>query len=210
MPALLFQAITIASDIFVFLFVIYFFVEFRTKEKEIKIREKKIDTDYHQVVDTALSRERKILDDATQEAEQIISSTKYVSEHSKSLIDQTLQTLAEDIQKHVATSGQEFNSSYQASLKQVSDQSLNEFKTVLSGMEQELQNNIKRFNEVLLPNLEKEIAEYKKARLDQAEQEVVQIVQKVSQEVFNKSLPLSDHQNLVIESFEKAKREGIF
>ena len=61
-----------------------------------------------------------------------------------------------------------------------------------------------------LLNLQKDIEAYKESRYADAEESVKQIVQKVSQEVLNKSISLEDHQKMVIDALEKAKKEGVF
>ncbi len=68
----------------------------------------------------------------------------------------------------------------------------------------------KAIQESMLPALQKELEAYKAMRLKETEQTVQRIVQKASQEILNKSLSLDDHQNLVIQSLEKAKKEGVF
>ena len=62
----------------------------------------------------------------------------------------------------------------------------------------------------MLPNMEKEIEAYKQARFKEAEAMVTKIVQKVSQEVLNKAINIEDHEKLVVDALEKAKKEGIF
>src|SRR5690242_18828540 len=116
MPVLFFQIFTLISDSALLIFVIYYFLKFKIKENEINIREKKIDTDYHQVVDTALARERKIIDDATDEAGQIIKNTQYVTNESEQEVGKILQQIAEDIKQKAGGEAQNFTQNYQESL----------------------------------------------------------------------------------------------
>ena len=243
MPSLLFQLTTIAADLMIFLFVGYYLIKIRSKEKNLEKKEGKIDTNYHQIVDNALAKERKILEDATNEADQIITGAQYIrlasketvdqamqkmvadiqkeavntsnsllniSNTSKETVNQTMQKMVSDIQKEAVVTTRDFMNSYQTSLKQLASQSLKDFQNVVKGLEIDLQKQIKDFHETLLPNLEKELEDYKQARLKQTEQTITRIIQQVSQETLNKSISLNDHQNLLIESLEKAKKEGIF
>ena len=73
-----------------------------------------------------------------------------------------------------------------------------------------LEQQNKEFQDTLLPQIEKEVEYYKKARMQEIDQAVTSIVQKASQEIFNKSISIADHQNVVIQSLEKAKKEGFF
>jgi vacuolar-type H+-ATPase subunit E/Vma4 len=221
MSALLFQIVTLSADLLIFLFVGYYFLKFHSKEKEIDKKTTKIDTDYHHIVDDALTKERTILndastashhivEDATAQADQIISGAQYISQATQETVDQALQKLVVDIEKEALSTAQDFAKSYQASLKQLSSSSLNDFQVVVKGLEADLQKQIQDFHETLFSQMKGELEEYKKARLAQTEQTITKVIEKASQEIFNKSISLSDHQSLVIEALEKAKREGIF
>lgn len=210
LPDNLFQTLTITADVVLFFFVWYYLWDLRAKEKWIEKERLKTDSSYHHVVDEALAKERKILDDATKEATQIISGTEYVASSSKETVDQALQQMEDDIEKGVGDTSQEFSRTYSATLQKVAKQSLTEFQAITHGLGADLQKQTKEFRESLMPTIEKELEEYKKMRLQQADRTITHIVQEVSQEILNKSLPLEDHQRLIIESLEKAKSEGVF
>jgi len=194
----------------IFIFLAYSFISLRSREKQVEKKENAIDSNYHHVVDDALSKERKILDDATQEADQIITGAQYLTHNSKEEVHDAIRSLVADIQKEGATIAHTFTSEYTNSLNTLSGQSLAQFQTIMTTLESGLKKQIQDFHQSLLPQVEKELQEYKKARMQQIDAAVVTIVQKASQEIFNKSLPLADHQNIVIESLEKAKKEGVF
>lgn len=188
----------------------FYLFSLRTREKRIEKKEQAIDSNYHHVVDDALSKERKILDDATKEADQIITGAQYVQSASKNEVNQAIRDLVTDIQKEGDAIAKGFSSEYTHSLKQLSTSSLTEFQTIMANLQVGLKQQIQEFHESLLPGIEKELEIYKKTRMQQIDQVVIGIVQKASQEIFNKSLSLSDHQSMVIESLEKAKKEGVF
>src|SRR5438105_5762716 len=143
MPAQLFQVITLLADLAIFIFVAYYLLKLRTKEKTLERKEGKIDTNYHQIVDDALSKERKIIDDATHEADQIITGAHYIKHASKEAVDEALQRAVDDIQKEAAANAQVFTNSYQDSLKQLSTQSLQDYQNVIKELEANLQKQIK-------------------------------------------------------------------
>lgn len=210
MPTLLFQIINLLANVIIFIFVGYYLLRFSAKEKELEKKEGKIDTDYHQIVDTALARERKILEDAANEASQIITGAQYINQASKETVNHALQKIVADVQKDALATAHDFTTSYQATLRQLAEQSLREFQQVTKGLEGDLQKQITEFHESLLPNLEKELEAYKQARLNQTEQMIARVVQATSQEVLNKSIPLDDQRRLIIDSLENAKKEGVF
>lgn len=188
----------------------YYLLRLRAREKHIKEKEHGIDNTYHHVVDEALSQERKILSDATSEADQIITGAQYLNNTSRDEVNHAIKQLVTDIQKEGQLITQTFTSEYTGSLKQLTLQSLTEFHTVMTGMEQGLKKQIADFHTSLLPQIEKELETYKQERIKQIDQTVMNIIQKASQEIFNRSLSVGDHQNIVTDALEKAKKEGVF
>lgn len=205
-----YQAMSLTADLVLFMFVGYYILRLYSKEKDLDKKEKKTDTEYHQVVDDALNKERKILEDATNEANQIISETEYVSQASKDSIDAALAQMKKDIQNETAAAAHNFRTSYQHELKQLTDQSLADFKHISKELQDSMQKQAADFHTNMLPALEKELESYKQERIKQTEQMIKGIIQKVSQQVLNKTISIDDHQKLLIDSLEKAKREGIF
>lgn len=201
---------TIASNALILVVAAVYLFQLRQREKRVEKRERTIDTDYHHVVDEALSQERQILDDATSEADKIITGAQYINHNAKQEVDTAIKLLVQDIQKEAASITKSFTSEYTASLTQLTSQSLAEFQTVMKQLQTDLQLQIKTFHESLLPEVEKELEEYKQARMKEIDTVVIGIVQKASQEIFNRSLSLRDHQELLTQALEKAKKEGVF
>ncbi len=210
MPDLPLQIIGLITDLLFFLFIGYYFFRFRAKESELSEKEDKIDTDYHRIVDTALAKERKILEDATSEADQIIAGAQHINQTVKDEINQALQAMVADIQKEAFTTAQNFTTDYQLSLKQAATQSLADFKNIISTLEEDLKNQLSDVRGTLLPNLEKELNDYKQTRFNQIEDQVAKVIQTAAPEIFNRTISLDDHKDLVIESLAKAKKAGVF
>lgn len=210
MPILPLQIISLTANAILFIFFIYFLLHLHTREKELAKKEGQIDKAYHHVVDEALAKERTILDDATHAADQIITGAQYVQQNSKHSVDHALQKMVDDVSGETKDTAQNFRASYQSSLDQIAQQSLTEFQTVTKELQTDLQTQVKQFHETLLPSLEKELDEYKQARLQQAEQTITRIIQQAAQDILKKSISFEDHQKLLAESLEKAKKEGLF
>ena len=96
------------------------------------------------------------------------------------------------------------------SLQKLAAESLKEFQTITKNMEVDLQNQTKNYRDSMLPKLQKELEEYKAMRMQQAERTITHVIQEVAQDILNKSLSLEDHEQLLIEALEKAKKEGAF
>jgi hypothetical protein len=210
LPIMLYNFLTLVGSLFSIIFVVYYMTRLHKKEKEFEERILKKDTEYHKIVDNALSKERKIITDAEEEADKIISDTKFISTTSKESLDTALKKLVTDIEKESDTSGKDIMTAYQASLKTITGTSLQNFNNISKELEADLQKQIKEFNEAQLGSMKKELESYKESQLKLTQELVAKIVSQVSQEVLNKSISADDHQKLIIESFEKAKKQGLF
>jgi hypothetical protein len=210
LPTFIYNFLTLVGSLFSICFVVYYMTKLHAKEKQFEERILKKDTEYHKIVDDALSKERKIITDAEEEADKIISDTKFISTTSKDSLDSALKRLVTDIEKESDSSGKDIMSAYQNSLKEVTSTSLQNFHSISKELEADLQKQIKEFNEVQLGSMKKELESYKESQLKLTQEMVAKIVSQVSQEVLNKSISPGDHQKLVIESFEKAKKQGLF
>lgn len=185
-----------------------------------------------QVIDGAMNEANKILEVTTNQATQIIQGAQFMSQNSlailtqavqkmisqtqvigdttKITLEQALQKIVVDVQKEALDASRTSVNAYSQSLKVVTSQSLSDLQIIAKGLEVDLQKQISDFNQSLLPRLEKEVEEYKEMRLKQAEQMVNKVVQKASQEIFGRIITFNDHQNIMIESLERAKKEGVF
>ena len=185
-----------------------------------------------QILENAVNQSSQIMSVATHQANQILAGTQFISQSTKATLDNALQQVVVDVQNTSSSSkialeqalqkivvdahreafdtGKDVAGNYQASLKQLVNVSLNGFQTVTNELELDLQKQIKEFRGSLLANLEKEVEEYKTAKIRRIDQASVSLVQRVANEVLNKSLSMEDHQKLVIQSLEKAKKEGVF
>ena len=210
LPNTIFQLLTIGADIIIFIFVWFYMWEIRAKDKSLEDERRKTDSNYHHVVDDALAKERKIIDDATKEATHIISQTEFLTDTSKESVDQALKKMEGEIEKEAGSTSQTFSRTYSASLQKLASQSLIEFQNITRIMETDLQKQSQQFRDAMLPSLQKELEEYKTMRLQQTERTITHIIQEVSQEILNKAISLDDHERLLTESLEKAKKEGVF
>jgi len=210
MPDLPVVILTLLADATIFIFVGYYFFRMRQKEMEIDKREGKFDRDYHEIVDSALAKERKILEDATATADQIIAKAKEINQTVTTDIAKALDSMSSETQKEALITSRKFGEEYQKILSGLSRQSTNDFEAVFKEMKTGMLTQIEEFQKSTVPILKKEVEEYKKLKMEEVDKKAVAMAQKAAEEIFNKSLPLEDQQNLVIAALEKAKKEGLF
>lgn len=197
MPILPLQVLTLIADIAIFAFVIYYFLKFHAKEKELEQKEGKADTEYHQVLNTALAKERKILDDATNEASKVISEAHFENTQMQQAVNQALQKIVTDvqamsqtsqqgvqaalqkavadIQKDTALFTQNYSASFQASLAKLAQQSATEFQNTTNTMHGDLQKALQDFQVItkgLEMNLDHQIKDFHASLLPKLEKEL--------------------------------------
>jgi F0F1-type ATP synthase membrane subunit b/b' len=184
--------------------------ELKKYEEGLAEKERKLESGYQQIIDSALEKERNILNEATKKANTILSNTQYVSNISKDSLDQALQKMLSDVQKEAVTSSNEFLTNYKNFLSQVSEKTLLGFQNNAKKFEEDMQKQMQEFRETLLPAIQKELETYKEQRFKEADKTVNAIIQRVSEKVLKKSISFEEHQKLIIESLEKSRKEGIF
>jgi restriction endonuclease len=210
MSALLFQIITTAAQLVILLFILYYMLVAREKEHELKKKEAKLDAAYRQSMEEALEKERKIIDNATIKADDIIADAQRISQNSQKILEQALEKMVMNMHTEATDTAQNFIKNYENSLKMLADESIKDFKTVDKESKEALQQQLKIFNESQLTTIQKELEEYKQTRMKDAEKLIIKVVQKVSQDVLKSAISMDDHQKLLVDSLEKAKKEGLF
>lgn len=180
------------------------------QESELKNKQQQVESGYQQIINSALTKERAILESATQKATSILSNAQIIANTSKDTLDKAIQQMTLDVQKQASTSSNEFLNNYKTILGQVSEKSLVNFQNTLKNFESDTQKQVQQFRQSMIPAIQKELEEYKNQRFSEADKKINSIIQEVSKKVLNKSITTEDHQKLIIESLEKSKKEGIF
>src|SRR5689334_15294414 len=108
MPALLYQVITLVFDLSVVVFVVFYILGVRNKEKKVDQKEGKIDSEYQTVVGQGLAQERQIIENAvnqshqmmqvaTHQANQILAGTQFISQTTKATLDTAVGQMVGDV-----------------------------------------------------------------------------------------------------------------
>ncbi len=184
--------------------------ELKKQKDELTQKQKELENNYQQVIDSALSKERNILDEATKKATAILSNTKYLSNFTQNALDQALQKMFQELRNAAYKTSTSSLENYSNYLNQISQKTLVEFQNTTRQYEAEMQKKMEEFRNSLLPAIEKELEEYKQKRLKNADKAINEIIKRVSEKVFIKSTSKEDQQRLIIESLEKCLKEGIF
>lgn len=197
-------------------------------KREHEIQDKQSDTfhRYNKIINNAHNEARAILDTTSVASSEILADSKATNEHVSEDLDHVLQGMAQAHIEHLKKTGDEFTKSYDEKLISLQDelkthteqaikdsearlnQSLEKYLEPLAASATNSRSAIDKRTEELISQVEKELSDYKAARMAKIEAEIQNLVKKTYREVLRKSIPDSLQEELVLESLEQAKNEG--
>lgn len=170
----------------------------------------------------------KMIDDANNKALDIINkitlSTDIASENFNSEISRVSAVQIKEFEKTTS----DFTALYSQILQDLKTKNIEIFQDVSKDIEVNTNDEIKNFKESMqklttlsqeevkkkidldYKNSKKEIEDYKKEQLKKIDLEIYEFLEKISKIVLGKALSLSEHEDLIEKSLEKAKKEGVF
>jgi hypothetical protein len=165
----------------------------------------------------AHAKAQKLIEDATEKASQIISSSETLK--SKNL---------EDVQKQIEKAQIDSLKIYQNSVSKIQEDSLKVLQNVPEYIKALLSKEVLVVKDDLLDEIkiahenakklitqayqkaDSEVADYKRVRMDALDKTIISMVQKISRKVLNKEIEPTEHEKLVLKALEEAKRQNIF
>jgi hypothetical protein len=186
----------------------------KTLLEEDKILQK-TQSDYQEIIHTAENRAKSIIEDAER-----------LSTNSSSSLRSTVSDLTKHEDELVSKKSEEFVAEFQKQLQQVNTDNINMFKNVskevidsisqqfeeLKKLMQDQTINSKKLAEEKIKTeygtLEKELQEYKKKEVEKIDQNIYQLLLNISKIAFGKGLNIGEHEKLIEEALQDAKREG--
>lgn len=198
------------------------FMQYRLSKKYYKLK----DLEKGKLAE-AEENARKQIEDAQKKALEIVNRSQSLTEETrKQMQQQILQSISNQLKEYQKimeqVKVQVINSATQNSQK-ANDESvalIEELKkSAMSNINQlsvNLQQSISQQQSVLqqkmnveFASISKAVEEYKEKRLQFVEEQITEMVVQTAKEVIGKSLSLQEHENLIMESLEKAKSENV-
>lgn len=180
------------------------------------------------LLDETRTKALNLIDDANNKAMDIINkvtlSTDVASESFKEDLSRVASAQIKEFEK--ATS--DFTRIYSQILQDLKTKNIEVFQNVSKDIEVNTNAEIKNFKESMqklttlsqkevrkkidtdYESLKNEIEIYKKEELEKIDSEIYELLEKISKLVLGKALSLSEHEDLIEKSLEKAKKEGVF
>lgn len=165
----------------------------------------------------AHAKSQKIIEEATERANQIISSTEDLKKNDLG-----------QIQKEIEKAQKENYEIYKSSVYKIQDESMKLLQNVPEYIKALLSKEILSVKDDLVAEIkvahenakeiitqaykkaDDEVEVYKKVRMEALDKTTINIVQRISRKVLNKEIEAADHEKLVMKALEEAKRQNIF
>ncbi|GAF70001.1 unnamed protein product, partial [marine sediment metagenome] len=160
---------------------------------------------------------QKLIDEASQKAQEIIRNTKTFTDKSTNLLTQEIQNAT---QNYAVLYGETLRRIQDESVKivatipnDVKESVINELTSLRSILQDELKRSQEEARKIIgqvYKEVETEIENYKEKRMKQLDDSILEIVEQVSRKVLAKEISLEEHEKLVMKALEEAKRQEIF
>ena len=176
----------------------------------------------------ARNKALRIIDQANNKALDIIQKANLFITVKNDSLNKELKAVAQKEIKLFEKQTSDFIKSYTDVLDDLKSKNIEIFQSISRNIEKSTIDEIKKFNidighqaissqKMLEKKIDdgytlakKEIDEYKQAKLSIVDQKIFEIIERVSKLVIGKAISPSDHETLVIDSLEKAKKEAVF
>jgi hypothetical protein len=170
----------------------------------------------------------KIIDDANSKAADIINKANLSTDIASDNFNQEVKRIASLQIKEFEKATSDFLKLYTQVLQDLKSKNIEVFQNVSKDIEVNTTEEIKNFtrsmeeltvaSEKLVKkkidtdylSVKREIESYKAEELKKIDQEIYKLLEKVSKLVLGKALSLSEHEDLIEKSLERAKKEGVF
>lgn len=198
------------------------------KEKEFEKKQSMLHDNEQKIIEQAHRTANEVVEKAVEKARQTLVETEYLRADLVKNLETSLAKLTNNTIKLFQNNSQNVDTEYKSLFEKTKQEYVKKVDNTLKSLEQiagseldEFSKNLKketldsqvfigaRINEEF-EQKQKEIEEYKAQRLKAIDENINIIIEKVTEDVLGRAIPLAEHEKLVIEALEKAKKEQVF
>lgn len=192
--------------------------------KEVKEQEEKR---WHDLEDKAQGDYQKLLQAANKKAEEIILQAIELKHESVASLQNSQDTMIQNQTEALKQISEDLFSKQQEEVNKINEENIKILINIYKDIEESAKSDFANYKKIVeeqtfqaekiaearinqeYQKLESEIAELKRKKLEELNNNINNMLLKISKEVIGKSLDISDHEDLVIKALDKAKKEGI-
>ncbi len=190
---------------------------FDVKEENFQKNEK--------ILDETRIKAARILDDANSKALDIINKVTLSTDLSSDNFSQGLLRVSSEQIKEFEKVTSDFTKVYSQTLQDLRSKNIEIFQNTSKDIELNASEELKNFKESMdkltsqsqgevekkidtdYQSAKGEIENYKKEQLEKIDSDIYELLEKISKTILGKTISLSDHEDLIEKSLEKAKKE---
>lgn len=211
-------------SVILILFGIVFYTLFTRGES--KSVPKSVDDQAQEEIMTAHRESRVVIDKAAEKAQELLLDAEYIKSDLSSSMEESIRTIADNAIVSFQNESQELHKQYKVlfqdirkryvdevektvkSIDSLADEELKSFQKIIKDETVSSQDKVEKRAEAVFVQAQKEIETYKAQKVQEIDAQVKDMLGKVFSNVLQKSLSDEDHQKLVMNALESAKKEG--
>jgi len=223
----IFPLISILTLVVFFMAIIYLYRLYR-KSKELEKRQERVYQEASKIIENAHKKSKTIIEETIEKAKETLFKTEYLKDDVKKDLENTFAKAAQKAEEMLAKDLRQFDGEYKNLFKDIKQEYLEAVGEALGSLEKTAQKEIEEFRKSLKKETigsgsiinkkaeeeflkaQKEVEEYKAKQLKFIDSSVNKIIVKVVKEATGKIVSISDHQEIILDSLNNAKRAGLF
>lgn len=180
------------------------------------------------LLDEARTKAMKVIDDANSRAIDIVNKAALAADVSSENFNEEVTRVSSTQIKRFEKATSDFAGIYSQIFQDLKTKNIEIFQKISKDIETDTMSEIKNFRDSMqkltvssqeevrkkiyadYETANREIENYKKEELLKIDSEIYKFLEKMSKLVIGKAFSLSEHEELIEESLEKAKNEGVF
>lgn len=187
------------------------------KGKRLEKKQRQLDAQSARVVKSAEDKAKTVIDKAVERARDTLLEAESFNQDILDKLEMSLRQTASEGLKLIREESTQIDKGYKAlagDIKQEyveqADQTLQSIKATAARELEDFRQVLKQETTAEFKQVKEEIERYKQVKFREVDEAAKALVLRVSEEVLGKAISLDDHERLVIEALEKAKKEGVF
>jgi hypothetical protein len=195
------------------------------EDKEDELYKKTI-LEQKEVARRAEEQYQKVIEEANTQAKEIISKAGNINESTRNALVEALASVTENEKKEVEAKSKEFLEQYQSELGKINTNNIQMIQSTSDKMLSEINSHFDEMKKLLASQtveshkaaeekikveyeeLEQELKRYKEEQFQKIDNNIYEVLLKISKVAFGYGLNFQEHQGLIIQALERAKTEG--
>lgn len=173
-------------------------------------------------------RARILLKESSEKASQLLHQATFSDEVIKKHFEQFLKDAVENTTTQFVQDSQLFLTEYKKSLDDIRSEYINQLQKMIKDIKSSTDTELQTFKETLqkdalasegsfgqrvaddLKTVHQELDDYKKSQIEHIDELIKKRITQLSEQVLSKSIPIEEHEDLIITALNRAKEEGLF